>query len=31
MERYGVKVSVSFGLNILREFGELEQPEKYQK
>ncbi|MBW4027048.1 MAG: hypothetical protein HIU93_06560 [Acidobacteria bacterium] len=31
MERYGVKEGVSFGLNILREFGGLSKPEKHQE
>ena len=31
MERYGVKEGVSFGLNILREFGGISAPEKHQK
>jgi hypothetical protein len=30
MERYGIKEGVSFGLNILREFGGLSKPEKNQ-
>lgn len=30
MERYGVKFGVSFGLNLLREFGGLSKPEKHQ-
>ncbi len=30
MERFGVKLGVSFGLNILREFGGLSKPEKNQ-
>lgn len=30
MERYGVKIGVSFGLNILREFGGISRPEKHQ-
>lgn len=29
LERYGVKLGVSFGLNVLREFGGLSKPEKY--
>jgi hypothetical protein len=29
MERYGVKVGVSFGLNLLREFGGVNKPPKY--
>lgn len=31
MERFGVKEGVSFGLNILREFGGTSRPEKHQK
>ena len=31
MERYGVKEGVSFGLNLLREFGGISAPEKHQK
>lgn len=30
MERYGVKIGVSFGLNLLREFGGVSKPEKHQ-
>lgn len=30
MERYGVKIGVSFGLNLLREFGGASEPEKHQ-
>jgi hypothetical protein len=30
MVRYGVKVDVSFGLNLLREFGGISRPEKHQ-
>lgn len=30
MERYGVKIGVSFGLNLLREFGGISRPEKHQ-
>lgn len=31
MERYGVKEGVSFGLNLIREFGGLSKPEKHQQ
>ncbi len=31
MERYGVKEGVSFGLNLLREFGGVSKPEKHQR
>ena len=31
MERYGVKIGVSFGLNLLREFGGISAPEKHQQ
>ena len=30
MERWGVKVGVSFGLNVMREFGGVSKPEKHQ-
>lgn len=30
MERYGVKEAVSFGLNVMREFGGISRPEKHQ-
>jgi hypothetical protein len=31
MERYAVKFGVSFGLNVMREFGGLSRPEKHQR
>ena len=31
MERWGVKEGVSFGLNVLREFGGVSRPEKHQR